>query len=103
MDLIAVIIIGVIVAATGVMNPKAKKKIYPGMKLIIRDELIKEQKKTKKEDNKDVNYVDLKIQLITQEGKKIVNEPIYFRSINESGTITKTKNYKSYTKQIKNT
>ena len=77
------------------MNPKAKKKIYPGMKLIIRDELIKEQKKTKKEDNKDVNYVDLNIQLITQEGKKIVNEPIYFRSINESGTITKTKNYKS--------
>ena len=77
------------------MNPKAKKKIYPGMKLTIRDELIKEQKKTKKEDNKDVNYVDLNIQLITKEGKKIVNEPIYFRSINESGTITKTKNYKS--------
>ena len=77
------------------MNPKAKKKIYPGMKLIIRDELIKEQKKTKKEDNKDLNYVELNIQLITEEGKKIVNEPIYFRSINESGTIAKTKNYKS--------
>ena len=37
----------------------------------------------------------MNIQLITEEGKKIVNEPIYFRSINESGTITKTKNYKS--------
>ena len=46
-------------------------------------------------DTKNLNFVDLNIQLITVEGKKIVNEPIYFRSINESGTITKTKNYKS--------
>ena len=32
------------------MNPKAKKKIYPGMKLIIYDELIREQKKKREEE-----------------------------------------------------